>query len=128
MKTNKEQIDDIIRQALTEEEARFYDELDEQNLLQMVGGLFQGKLKWLLVLINMVMVVAFALFIYCIVQFFNATETMELIKWSAAGLLCIAIVSFLKLFQWMQIDKNDILRELKRLELQISSISHKISN
>jgi hypothetical protein len=33
----------------------------------------------------------------------------------------------LKIFGWMQMDKNAILREMKRLELQVSSLSVKMS-
>ena len=34
----------------------------------------------------------------------------------------------LKIFAWMQMDKNALLREMKRLELQVSSLSGKILN
>jgi hypothetical protein len=34
-------------------------------------------------------------------------------------------VSMLKIFAWMQMDKNALLRELKRLELLITSASLK---
>jgi hypothetical protein len=34
----------------------------------------------------------------------------------------------LKLYVWMQMDKNDILRELKRLELQVSAVAHQHQN
>jgi hypothetical protein len=33
----------------------------------------------------------------------------------------------LKVFAWMQMDKNALLRELKRLELQVSSLANTLS-
>ena len=126
MRTKKEDIDNIIKDALTQEEAKFYDELDEQNIFQMMGGLFQGKLKWIMLMMNVVMVVFFVLFVYCIVQFFNTEDTNELIKWTAGGFISIMVVTFLKLFAWLQIDKNAVIREMKRLELQFSSLAHKL--
>jgi hypothetical protein len=33
----------------------------------------------------------------------------------------------LKLFHWMQMDKNAILRELKRVELQVGVLSAKLA-
>lgn len=127
--TNKtEKIDEIIKDALTKEEAKFYDELEEQNLFQMLGGIFKGKLGWLVVIMNIVMVIVFGLFIYCVIQFFNTEDTNELIRWSVAGTLCMISISLLKLFVWMQMDKNSILRELKRLEFQVSILSSKLSN
>ena len=127
MKTNMEDIDQLIKETLTQEEAKFYNELDEQNLFQMMGGLFQGKLKWIIIYMNIIMVAIFGLFVYCAIQFFNTDVTNELIKWAVFGSFCMIALGMLKLFMWMQIDKNVILRELKRLELQVSSLATKLS-
>ncbi len=113
---------------MTQEEAKFYDEFGEQNLVQMLGWVFKGKLGWLVVNMNIVSIIVFGLFIYCSVQFFNTEETNELIRWSISGTFCMLIVVMLKLFVWMQMDKNSILREMKRLEFQVSILSSKLSN
>ena len=126
MKNNMEDIDKLIKETLTQEEAKFYDDLEEQNALQMVSGLFKGKNKWLLVMMNIMVLVFFVLFIYCLVQFFNAEATKELLKWGLGSIVFLLGVSMLKVFAWMQMDKNAILREMKRLELQVSSLYHKI--
>jgi hypothetical protein len=125
MKNKMEEIDDLIKETLTNEEAVFYDSLDEQNLLEMVGGLFKTKQRWLIILMNIVQVISFGLFIYCTIQFFDVEETNELIKWVAGGFMFLMMSTFIKLFSWMQMDKNAILREMKRLELQIASVANK---
>ena len=127
MKTKMEDIDKLIKETLTQEETKFYDELEEQNVFQMILGLFSGKNKWIIVLMNLVSVIFFIMFIYCVVQFFSTDVTNELITWSIGGLICFSTVSLLKLFAWMQMDKNALLREIKRLEIQISSMSIKLS-
>ena len=126
MKDNMEEIDKLIKDTLSAEEAKFYDELEEQNLFGMVGGLFTGKLKWILILMNVVTITAFIGFIYCVVQFVNTDITNELIKWGVFGVVLLMMISMLKLFAWMQMDKNALLREIKRLELQISALSNKL--
>jgi len=126
MKDNMEEIDKLIKDTLTTEEAKFYDELEEQNLMGMVSGLFKGKLKWILILMNVVNIIAFVGFIYCTVQFVNTDITNELIKWGVFGVVLLMMISMLKLFAWMQMDKNALLREIKRLELQISALSSKL--
>ena len=128
MKSDKESIDTLIKETLTEEEAKFYENLDEQNVLEMIGGLFQGKNKWLLILMNLVTVIFFGLFIYCLIQFFNVETTKDLLKWGLGSIVFLLGVSMLKIFAWMQMDKNAIIRELKRLELQVSSLSGRISD
>ena len=82
MKTNKDEIDQIIKETLTNEEAKFYDDLEEQTLLQMLGGLFQTKYSWLIIIMNIVNLVMFVLSIYCVIQFLNTDTTNELIKWA----------------------------------------------
>ena len=122
-----EDIDKLIKETLTQEEARFYEELNEQNVFQMIGGVFQGKNKWIMILMNIMTLLFFGLFTYCIVQFFESEITKDLIKWGGGTLVFLLGVSMLKIFAWMQMDKNALLREIKRLELQVSSLSGKIS-
>ncbi|GAA3590287.1 hypothetical protein Q4Q39_15200 [Flavivirga amylovorans] len=126
MKNNIEDIDKLIKETLTQEEAKFYDELEEQNVLQMVWGLFQGKNKWIMYLMNLMTLVFFGLFVYCTIQFFNSDITNEMIKWGMGSIVFMLGVSMLKIFAWMQMDKNALIRELKRLELQVSSLSGKM--
>lgn len=126
MKKEKEKIDELIKKTLNQEEAKFYDELEEQNLIGKLGEVYKSKVGWLAIIMNIVYLVIFGLFIYCMFRFFGTTETNELIKWASAGFLCMIFMGMLKLYFWMQMDKNDILRELKRLELQVATISGKL--
>ncbi|GAA4272346.1 DUF6768 family protein [Aquimarina gracilis] len=127
MKNEMIDIDQLIKETLTQEEAKFYDELDEQSLLGMVGGLFKTRNRWIIIMMFIVNIAVFGVFIYCLIQFLNTDNTNELIKWGLGGLFCVLITSMLKLYSWMQMDKNALLREIKRLELQISSLAGKVS-
>tara|TARA_R110001583_G_scaffold17134_2_gene69698 strand:- start:42 stop:428 length:387 start_codon:yes stop_codon:yes gene_type:complete len=127
MKNKMEDIDKLIKETLSEEEAKFYDELEEQNVFEMVTGLFKGKNKWIMFLMNIMTLVFFGLFLYCAIQFFDTDITNEMIKWGIGALVFLFGVSMLKIFAWMQMDKNALMREIKRLELQVSSLSSRIS-
>lgn len=127
MKTKMADIDKLIKETLTQEEAKFYDELEEQNVFEMFGGLFKGKNIWLIVLINAATIALAALWLYCVISFFETDHTNELIKWGFAAVFCFIGVSLMKIFSWMQMDKNALIREIKRLELQVSSLSGKIT-
>lgn len=127
MKNNMEDIDKLIKETLSKEEAKFYEDLEEQNVLQMLTGLFHGKNKWLMYVMNFMTFIFFALFVYCLVMFFGTDQTNDLIKWGIGGLMFLMALSMLKLFAWLQMDKNALLRELKRLELQLLSLSGRIS-
>ncbi|GAA3652108.1 DUF6768 family protein [Flavivirga jejuensis] len=127
METNMEDIDKLIKETLTEEEAKFYDELDEQNVFSMVIGLFKGKNGWMITLMSIMNLIFLGLFIYCVVQFLETDDVQSLIKWGFGGISLLIGISILKVFAWMQMDKNTIMRELKRLELQVSSLSGRTS-
>ena len=43
MKNNMEEIDLLIKETLSKENAAFYDSLEEQNVFEMFFGLFNGK-------------------------------------------------------------------------------------
>jgi hypothetical protein len=127
MKTNMEDIDQLIKDTLTEEEAKFYDDLDEQNVWQMIGGLYKGKNVWLTVIMHIINIAAFGLMIYCLIQTFNVESTNDLLLWIAGFFLCLSVMSMLKIYAWMLMHRNAMTREIKRLELQVSSLSGKIS-
>lgn len=128
MKNKMEEIDQLIKDTLSKEEAAFYDSLEEQNLFNMVFGLFKGKNAWFLIVANIMILIFLGLFIYCCIQFFNVESTKELLKWGLGSLIFLSSVCMLKVYAWMQMDKNAILREMKRLELQVMSLSGKVAD
>lgn len=121
-----EQIDSLIREALTAEEATFYDELDEQGLIGKLEQVYKGKLGWLAVIMNIVTLILVGCFVYSLIQFLRAESQKDLIIWASAGFLSMIATGMLKLYFWMQMDKNDLKRELKRIELQIAALSAKV--
>lgn len=128
MKNENEEIDRLIEQALTEEEAAFYHKLDEQNLLEMVGGLFQGKMRWLTILTLVVQVVMFVFAVYFIYQFLTAEDLVLMLRYGAASFFFMMSVGMLKLFHWMEMNKNATIREIKRMEFQVSVLASKLKN
>lgn len=127
MKTKIEDIDQLIKDTLTEEEAKFYDNLEEQSVFAMIAGLYKGKNVWFTIAMNIVNIVAFGLMIYCLIQTFDVENTNDLMLWIAGFFFCFITMSIIKIYAWMQIHRNATLREIKRLEIQISSLASKIS-
>jgi len=125
MKTKMEGIDELIKETLTQEEAKFYDDLEEQNTLRKILGIFKGKDAWLSIIMNIANIIIFGLLIYCIIQTFDVEKTNDLILWVGAIILCFISMSMIKIYFWMRIDKNTLLREMKRLELLVSSLRAK---
>ena len=128
MKTETEEIDRLIKNALTEEEAEFYHKLDEQNLLEMFGGLFQGKLKWITMLTFVIQFIMFGFAIYFGYRFFNTTDLALMLRFGAGAFFFMTAVGMLKLFHLMEMQKNVLIREIKRMELQIAALAGRLKN
>jgi hypothetical protein len=119
-------IDELITQVLNKEEAEFYHKLDDPDLSEMISGLYQGKFKWLSVVISIVIVALFMGAVFSVFQFLKSTTTSEMLAWGFGVFLCFMAVGFLKLISLLQLYSNKITREMKRLEFQISVLSNKV--
>ncbi|MDZ7715296.1 MAG: DUF6768 family protein [Balneolaceae bacterium] len=125
---NKEEIDQLIEKSLSREEAHFYNELDQQGVFKMWFGLYTGKLGWWAVLVTIFQLIFTALAFYWGYKFFTV-EGMELmLHYGGAMFIAILFTQMLKLWHWMQMDKNSILREMKRLEFQVAVLMEKARN
>lgn len=126
MKNEKEEIDRLIEEVLTEEEASYFHELDEQNIFQKFGGLFQGKMKWINGMTVVVQFVQFGFAVYFAYRFFNTTDIVEMIQFGSGAFFLMMTVTVLKIFHWMEINKNATIREIKRMELQVALLASKV--
>ena len=123
-----EDIDRLIKEALSEEDSEILDRLQEQSLFEPLMSNFQGKMKWIAMYSFFMILVIFALSIYCLVEFLKAEEIREMLLWGAGMTVGIVMVGMLKMWHWMQMDKNALLREIKRLELQVGLLVKKMNN
>ena len=68
----------------------------------------------------------FVLFVWAGVRFFGAATSAEPIFWSTIFLMAGVGVSMMKIMHWMLINRNRLLREIKRLELEVARMGKKL--
>jgi hypothetical protein len=71
-------------------------------------------------------VITFALFgafLYCAWHMFATTDARDTVLWSVGAILTMLGVAMLKMHFWMEMNKNLVLREVKRLELQVARLA-----
>ena len=56
-------------------------------------------------------------------QFVQAQELRDMLRWGAASALAFGGVTLIKIWFWLELQKNDIVHEVKRLELQVASLA-----
>ncbi len=127
--TNPEaNIDQLIRAALNDEETQAFDDLGEQNIFEEALSVLNGRSKIITIMTVVVTFVMFGCAVYAGIQFFktdpNATKT--LIAWASGFLMAMIGVSMLKMWYWLEMERHGTIREIKRVELQLSHLARKL--
>ena len=115
-------LDRMIETTLTEEDRAFAARLErEPGYLSQVGGLLSGSLGWVNLLLMIVQAVFFFAGVWCAWQFFQETDPLMSLRWGLSSATLLIVGALLKIATlWPSLQANRILRELKRLELQIA--------
>lgn len=113
-------IDHEIRQTLSAEDAAFLAKLDAQSPFQEALGTFSGTWGLMNVFAAVLTFAMFGVAAYCAWNAFNVMDVRETVLWSAGALVGMLSVAMFKIYFWMEMNKNITLRELKRLELQVT--------
>ena len=129
MKRKHEEIDELIHELLSKEEAEFYEKLEEeQSIYEQVTGLFKGAYKIPAIASTIASLVAMGVCVYSAMRFFDATVTKELLTWLGVFLFSGIVIITNKILHWTQISVNTIQRETKRLELQLAVLVKSIND
>ena len=119
---NDKNLDELIKASLSEEEAAYYDQLDEQDLVNKVFMLYKGKQSWISIIQTLVMVATFVVAVYAIVQFYNSTDVVLMLKWGFAAILLLITGCMIKIYLNNMIVEKAIRRDFKRVELQLAHV------
>jgi hypothetical protein len=117
-------LDRAIRQSLSAEDAELLDRLGaDQALHRQVLATFEGQLRWLNVAGWLAGFVLFGAASVMAWRFLSATEVEDMLRWGAASAVALAGLALIKVWFWMELQKNAVMREVKRLELQVASLA-----
>lgn len=109
-------LDQKIQAALRREGAAELS--NEPNIAEeVITAAFRGRHR---ALTTFTFVFSFALFVGSVwagVKFYHAATVMAQLQWGGLALLLIMMVSFIKVWFWLELHTNRVLREVKRLEL-----------
>ena len=108
-------IDQRIREALQKSGAT--DTAGEPNMAEELIETFRTRHRWLHVMAVVFIFSLLAVAVWSGWRFALADATRDQLLWGAACLAAFVSTGFLKIYFWMEIHTNRILRELKRVEL-----------
>ena len=117
-------LDQAIRQSLSAEDAALLDRLGADRALHgQVLATFEGRLRWINVAGWIAGVALFAVACVLAWRFVQAEELRDMLRWGAASALAFAGIALIKVWFWLELQKNAIVREVKRLEVRVASLA-----
>jgi len=121
-------IDQKIREALQQQDSQLLESLrGERPLLEMVIETFRSRHRWLYLMAFFLPFLFVAMAVVCAYQFFQAESTRAMIAWATGVLWAIVATGMFKLMYMMELNKNSITREIKRLELELAQLGRRLA-
>lgn len=122
------QLDDLIREALGEEEQAFYDALGEPSVPEIVTEVFRGRLRWLNRAAVLIGVAAMALALWSVQRLIVVESAKEIVWWTTGLFFSLGTMFAMKIWYWMELNRHAVTREVKRLEMQVLSLRRFLEN
>ena len=115
-------LEDEIRQALMEDDNVSKDLIEEKSYFGEIGELFKGRNRWLTIGAYIEAFLFFGVGIYGVFGIMDATDDTARTLYLLLAIFGFLITIMIKLWLWIQINRNATVREILRLELRILDI------
>lgn len=89
---------------------------DEPGLFAQAADLFRGPMKVWNILVWLMSLVFFFLAVGCAWRFFQVETTRLQIMYAASFLLLSQVLAMLKMWAWLQLNRNQVIRRIEQLE------------
>ena len=113
-------LDEMIGRALTDEDRALLSRHGEPGYVAQAFGMFRGPMAWALWVAYVAGAFAFIVGAYAFWQMLTTTDLLAAVKWGVGALVLFQITVLTKGFMGSHMEANRMLREIKRLELQVS--------
>lgn len=119
-------IDERIKKEL--EQA---SEIEEQNLAPQQGmfelffASYKGGLRRWVILVTVITLVVTAVMVWVGYSFFTANTLQDQLFWGICLIAVLIVQVSLKQWSWMEMNRNSVLREIKRLEVEVFELKNR---
>lgn len=119
-------LDKRIKAELDKDTAAI-DELlaSDGGMPDMVAAAFKGSMRRWVWVTTIVTLLTFGLMVWCGFKFYNAPSVDERMFWGVWFMVSGIAQMALKQWQWMEMNRASLMREMKRLELAVATLVQK---
>ena len=118
------EIDQKIRAALRRD-PNADPRAGEPTLAEEVLMAFRGRQRWLSTLLIGFNLAAFLGLVFAVMRFNASADVATQLRWGGVALVLLLIVALFKIWFWLEMHTNRVLREIKRIELLLVSRAEK---
>ncbi|MCU0232214.1 MAG: hypothetical protein MUC67_12730 [Acidobacteria bacterium] len=115
------EFDEKLKQAL--ETGRPIEFEREESLRQMMAQTFRSKLRWMVVFLWFEAVAVSVVAVWAGIGLYRAQETKAVVVWATVLVISVLLLVLVKVVGWLWMSKYSLLREIKRLELQVAELA-----
>lgn len=119
-------LDEMIDQALDTEQRELLRSIDEEpGFFRQAFGIFGGPDGWVNLLLMFIQTALFVGGLWAGWHFFDAPDALTALRWGLPAAVLLLMALIIKMALWPVMQANRVIRELKRIELQIARSSGK---
>lgn len=121
----EEELDQLLTDSFSKEDRDLLKKLShDPSVFEMIGDSFRGRNRWITIYASIWILIFLGGAVWCGMKFAapETDTTKEIVGWGIGSAFCIMVVGMLKMWFWLDMHRNAITREIKRLELAISSL------
>lgn len=115
-----ERFDELIAKGLSARDRALLAEPGEPGYLAQVGAMARGRLGWTVLLSGAVQVIATLAMVYALWRTLAADQALAAVQWGVGAVLLGQAVVLLKGYLGQHLQANRVMREIKRVELQVA--------
>jgi uncharacterized membrane protein (DUF106 family) len=116
-------INQKILEALQDDKAAHEFSEEQANALQLIGQSFKGTFRLTFVVVVSLQLMFAGLAIYCSYHLVNELDIGLKINWLAGTLSTVVAFAIARIWFFMELNRLSVIREVKRVELQISLLA-----
>ncbi|MFT4841631.1 MAG: hypothetical protein ACI8UD_000361 [Planctomycetota bacterium] len=118
------ELDEQLRTALRADDAELLARLDtDPGIFDTVRAGFRGRNAWWVYATTGVQIALVVIAIWTGVNFFGAESVDDRVLWGIPMMLTVTMTGSIKMIVWSHVERAMLRREIKRVELQVATLS-----
>lgn len=117
-----DKFDEMVGRAMNEEDRALLARYGEQGYVSQAVGLFRGPMGAIMGVVYATVLATFAGAVYSFWKMTQAADAATAVQWGVGALLLFQMTTMAKSYMGQHLEANRLLREVKRLELQVAML------